>query len=281
MAMKSIEGPLLSDSLGREILGVDLAEPLTDDAFSAIESAFQDNPVLVFRKQSLGAPEYARFANRFGDIRPGVIAKYRHPQAAEISYLSNVNEDGTIDDFGVKRASAWHYDGSFAARPPILAMLYALEIPQIGGGTLFADMYRAYETLPSKLKQQVDTLITVNHFGLGPSGAEYFAATTPEHWAGYAPIKRPLVMRHRLSGRPYLEFCLIHTAGFVGMTHGESWDLLHELAAHSTRDELVYYHQWRAGDVVLWDEHATLHRNAGDFPPEQRRIMLRAMVNEN
>jgi alpha-ketoglutarate-dependent 2,4-dichlorophenoxyacetate dioxygenase len=58
-------------------------------------------------------------------------------------------------------------------------------------------------------------------------------------------------------------------------------DLMHELERHATQDDNVYYHQWRPGDVVIWDEHATMHRNAGDFPPEQRRIMLRAMVNEN
>jgi taurine dioxygenase len=281
MGMQAIEGTLLGDSLGREIVGVDLAKPLAAGIFSAIESTFCRNPVLVFRNQSLDAADYARFANRFGHIRPGVIEKYRHPEAPEISFLTNVGEDGTVDGFGVKRASAWHYDGSFAERPPILAMLYGVEIPDVGGGTMFADMYRAYETLPPNLKRRVEGLITVNHFGLGPSGGDYFASIAPERWAEYAPVRRPLIMRHRLSGRPYLEFCLIHTAGFVGMTHGQGVDLMHELERHATQDDNVYYHQWRPGDVVIWDEHATMHRNAGDFPPEQRRIMLRAMVNEN
>ena len=279
--MQTIEGPLLGDTLGREIVGVDLAKPLAGGIFAAIETAFRGNPVLVFRDQSLEARQFAGFAKRFGPIRPGVIGKYQHPQAPEISYLTNVEKDGTVDEFGVKRAGAWHYDGSFAERPPILAMLHALETPETGGGTLFADMYRAHETLPPNLKRRVEDLITVNHFGLGPSGGDYFAGMTPERWAEYTPVRRPLVMRHRLSGRPYLEFCLIHTAGFAGMTHGEGRDLLCELEAHVTDGENVYYHAWRPGDVVIWDNLATMHRNAGDFPPEQRRVMLRAMVNEN
>jgi taurine dioxygenase len=281
MDVQSIEGPLLGDTLGRQIIGVDLAKPLAGDIFGAIEAAFRDNPVLVFRDQALEVSAYAEFAKRFGPIRPGVNAKYQHPEAPEISYLTNVEENGSVDDFGVKRASAWHYDGSFAERPPILAMLYGLEIPETGGGTLFADMYRAYETLSPTLKRRVEDLVTVNHFGLGPLGYDYVAGMTPERWAEYAPVRRPLVMRHRISARPYLEFCLIHTAGFVGLTHGDGIEILRELEAHVTRDENVYYHQWRPGDVVIWDEHATMHRNAGDFPPEQRRVMLRAMVNEN
>ena len=281
MGANTIEGPLLGDTLGREIVGVDLAKPLAQGTFDAITAAFRDNPVLVFRGQSLEARQYADFAKRFGSIQPGVSAKYQHPDVPEISYLTNVDKDGAIDEFGVRRASAWHYDGSFAERPPILAMLHGLEIPETGGGTLFADMYRAYQSLPARLKQRAEDLITVNHFGLGPAGKDYFDGMTPERWVEYVPVRRPLVMEHRLSGRPYLEFCMIHTAGFVGLTHGEGVELLDELEAHVARDDNVYYHAWRAGDVVIWDEHATMHRNAGDFPPHQRRVMLRAMVNED
>lgn len=265
-------------TLGLEIWGLDLGGALDDAGFGAVERAFAQNPVLVFHDQSLSAPDLARFARRFGSIVPGVIEKYRHPDAPEISFLTNVEADGGVDRFGVERASAWHYDGSFAEAPPICAMLHGVEIPAVGGGTLFADMYRAYETLPSALKARAETLTTVNHFGLGPEGRDYFDGMTPERWAQYRPVHKPLVMPHRLTGRPYLEFCMIHTAGFVGMTHRDGHELLGELLGHATEPANVYYHQWRPGDVVIWDEHATMHRNAGDFPPEQRRIMLRAMV---
>ena len=264
--------------LGRVIEGVDLAA-IDDAGFEAIQAAFRDGPVLVFPDQDLSAPALAAFARRYGRIVPGVLEKYRHPDAPEISYLTNVEADGSIDRFGVERASAWHYDGSFLERPPICAMLHALEVPKTGGGTLFADMYRAYETLPPMLKARAETLTTVNRYGMGPEGADYFDRIAPDDWeARYPPVGKPLVMRHRLSGRPYLEFCMIHTAGFAGVPHGEGRDLLRALLAHATAEENVYYHPWRPGDVVLWDEHATMHRNAGDFPPGEPRVMLRAMV---
>lgn len=264
--------------LGLEVEGFDLSTALSAGQLGAIEKAFRSNPVLVFHDQFLTAPDLARFAGRFGRIVPGVLEKYRHPDAPEISFLTNVEADGSIDRFGVERASAWHYDGSFADAPPICAMLYGIEIPAVGGGTLFADMYRAYETLPAALKARVEHLTTVNHFGLGPEGRDYFDGMTPERWAACKPVHKPLVMRHRLTGRLYLEFCMIHTAGFLGMSHAEGQELLRELLAHATAAENTYYHRWQPGDVVLWDEHATMHRNAGDFPPDQRRIMLRAMV---
>lgn len=266
-------------SLGFEINGADLAASLDAAGFARIKQAFARHPVLVFPGQSLTAPTVAGFARRFGRIVPGVLEKYRHPEAPEISYLSNVEADGSVDRFGVERASAWHYDGSFAEAPPICAMLHALQIPSSGGGTLFADMYRAYETLPAKLKAEAERRITVNRYGLGPEGGDYYDRIAPDRWAElYPPVQRPLVMRHRLTDRPYLEFCMIHTAGFVGVTHADGRQLLQDLLAHATDAANVYYHRWRAGDLVLWDEHATMHRNAGDFPPEQPRVMLRAMV---
>jgi len=268
----------LGAPIGMEALGVDLAKPLSDAAFAEIRAAFAEHPVLAFRDQTLTAPNLAAFAKRFGRIVPGVIEKYRHPDAPEISFLTNVEADGSVDAFGVDRASAWHYDGTFAEPSPRCAMLFGIEIPAVGGGTMFADMRRAYAELPPALRDRADGLETVNHFGLGPEGRDYFDGMTPERWAGYAPVRKPLVRRHAGSGAPYLEFCMIHTAGFVGLTHAEGAELLAELEARATAPENVYYHRWRPGDLVLWDEHATMHRNAGDFPPEQPRVMLRAMV---
>lgn len=268
-----IDARPLTVAFAGECRGVDLSADLSDAAFAGIETLFARHPVLVFRDQALDAAALARFARRFGDIVPGTIPKYRHDEVPEISWLTNVEADGAVDGFGVRRASAWHYDGSFAKTPPICAMLHALEVPAEGGGTLFADMVRAAATLPEVLRHRVGDLETVNHYGLGPEGGDY----RDDH-AAYAPVVKPLVMVHPRTGRPRLEFCMIHTAGFVGLDEQEGRALLSELLAHATADDNVYYHRWRPGDLVLWDEHATLHRNAGDFAPEARRVMLRAMV---
>ena len=278
MAGHDLHTTPLGSPIGLEVRDIDLSGDLSPKALTAIKSLFADNPVLVFRDQELDAAAIARFAHAFGDIIPGVIEKYRHPDVPEVSFLTNVEADGSIDAFGVRRASDWHYDGSFAAQPPDCAMLYGVRIPNEGGGTLFADMRTAWSTLPPTLRRRVEGLETVNHFGLGPAGRAYFDGMTPDRWSSYAPIRRPLVMPHPTTGRLLLKFCMIHTAGFSGMTHRDGVLLMTELLEHATSPACAYYHAWRPGDLVLWDEHATMHRNAGDFPPVQHRVMLRAMV---
>jgi len=261
-----------------EVTGIDLTAPLAESDRSDLLGLFGLKPVLVFRDQSLSGPALAAFARTFGRIIPGVEEKYRHPETPEISFLTNVEKDGGVDKFGVERASAWHYDGGFAETPPAAAMLHALQIPKEGGGTLFADMVGAYAALPADLKRAIDGLVTVNHFGLGPEGRDYYDKLAPERWAEYKPVRRPLVLNRPADGAPYLEFCMIHTAGFVGVPHAEGYELLQRLCDHATGEAHRYYHPWRPGDVVLWDEHQTMHRNAADFPPDQPRVMMRAMV---
>ena len=268
----------LTHPMAAEVCGLDVSADLAPEVFDAIEDAFSRHSVLVFRKHALEAAALVRFARRFGRIAPDTIAKYGHPQAPEISYLTNVEADGGIDEFGVRRALAWHYDGSFAATPPISAMLHALEVPATGGGTLFADIVGAAAAMPADLASRVAGLETVNHFGLGPEGRDYCNGLAPEAWAAYRPERKPLLMRHPATERELLEFCMIHTAGFTSLSHQEGAALLAELLAHATSEEHFYYHHWRPGDLVLWDEHAIMHRNAADFPPGERRVMLRAMV---
>lgn len=183
MADLTLQTNPLGAPIGLEVLDVNLADDLDDATLAAIRSVFNENPVLIFRNQNLDAEAIARFARTFGPIVPGVIEKYRHPDAPDFSYLTNVESDGSIDAFGVRRASAWHYDGSFAEHPPDCAMLYGVNIPSDGGGTLFADMHTAFQTLPQDLRARVQHLETINHFGLGPEGQDYFDGMSPDRWS--------------------------------------------------------------------------------------------------
>jgi alpha-ketoglutarate-dependent taurine dioxygenase len=106
--------------------------------------------VLVFRDQDLGAPELAAFGRRFGSPRPHALIKYRHADCPEVSWLTNVEETGKIDWYGVKRATDWHTDSTFEDTLPLLAVLHAKEVPSEKGGTMFADMRAAYEALPGQ-----------------------------------------------------------------------------------------------------------------------------------
>src|SRR2546428_5917749 len=120
----------LGAALGTEVLGIDLAKPLEAGTFAGIQAAFAEHPVLVFRDQDLGAPELAAFGRRFGAPRPHALTKYRHAHCPEVSWLTNVEETGKIDWYGVKRATAWHTDSTFEDALPLLAMLHAKEVPR-------------------------------------------------------------------------------------------------------------------------------------------------------
>jgi taurine dioxygenase len=269
--------PLGTGTLGTEAVGVDLSVPLDDGALRWIEAAFAQHPVLVFRGQRLGAAQLDAYARRFGTPRRHVLERYRHHEIPEISYITNVDAQGNIDPFGVKRATKWHADATYEATLPRLAMLHALEVPAAGGGTLFADMAAAYEALPAALKAGIEGRTGLHRFNAGPAGGAAI-------YAGQAlgePLveqRHPAVLRHPASGRSILFVNPSHTIGFEGMEAGQGWKLVEALSAHAIEDRFVYYHKWQVGDLLMWDELATMHRGAGDSRPSERRVMMRSIV---
>jgi taurine dioxygenase len=270
----------LGETLGTEALGIDLAH-LDDETFTWIGRAFAEHPVLVFREQKLNAGDIATFGRRFGIPRKHALMKYRHHDYPEVSWLTNVEEDGKIDWYGVKRATDWHTDAIYEPELPLLAMLHALEVPSTKGGTMFADMRAAYDTLPAATKERLAGLVGLHGRSSGPTGEKLYGADKGATEKEYSELARPAVINHPLTGRRILFVNPMHTHGFVGMSREEAWPLIEELAAHSTQARNVYYHSWRVGDLVIWDERATMHRGAGDYHPGERRIMLRTIVYES
>jgi taurine dioxygenase len=278
----------LGEALGTEVEGIDLAQPLDDARFAWIAEAFAAHPVLVFRGQRLGAAEIAAFGRRFGAPRRHALIPYRHAEHPEVSWLRNVDEDGNIDWYGVKRATDWHTDSTYEEELPLLAMLYALEVPAAKGGTLFADMCAAYAALPAAMQQRLAGLTGLHSRTKGPVGRRLYrpeedALMAAKSYADkdYVEERRPAVIAHPVTGRPILFVNPMHTHGFDGMERDEAWQLIEELAAHATQERFVYYHSWRVGDLLIWDERATMHRGAGDSAPAERRVMLRTIVYPN
>ena len=272
----------LGEALGTEAVGIDLSA-LDDDMFAWVERSFAEHPVLVFRDQTLGAAELAAFGRRFGTPRKHSLVAYRHPDHPEVSWLRNVDETGNIDWYGVKRATDWHTDATYEERLPLLAMLHALEIPSAKGGTMFADMRAAYDALPEAMKQRLAGLIGLHGRTDGPVGVKLYTLEEGERMTDkrYPEQRRPAVIAHPVTGRPILFVNPMHTHGFVGMEREAAWELIEELAAHATQQRFVYYHNWRVGDLLMWDERATMHRGAGDSRPDERRVMLRTIVYPN
>jgi taurine dioxygenase len=269
----------LGNALGTEALGIDLSKPLDDETFVWIEQAFAEHPVLVFRDQDLGPGELAVFGRRFGTPKIHSLVDYRHAEFPEVSWLTNVDKDGSIDWFGVKRATDWHTDSPYEEVPPRLAILHAREVPSSKGGTMFADMRAAYDALDEAMKRRLTNLVGLHGRHDGPAGVRLYAGDPEQNLDRDYPEKaRPAVVRHQVTGRPILFVNPLHTHGFQGMVKDEAWRLIEELADHSTQDRFTYYHQWRVGDLLMWDEQATMHRGAGDYQPEERRVMLRTII---
>jgi taurine dioxygenase len=269
----------IGDALGTEIAGVDLAH-LSDVDFAAIDEVFRDHPVLVFRHQKLSAGALAAFGARFGKPMPHVLVQYRHPDHPDVSFITNVAKDGGIDNFGVKRASTWHADETYDAKLPRLAVLHAVEVPAEKGGTMFADMCAAYDALSPAMKDRLATLTGRHGYTSGPDSIRLYGEDYVRNRnQGRSEQLHPAVRRHPVNGRNVLFVNPTHCHGFVGMDDGEAIPLIEELRDHATQDRFVYYHAWRVGDVVMWDEIATQHRGASDARPEERRIMLRTIVH--
>ena len=270
----------LGKALGTEAVGIDLARQTDDATIAWIDRAFAEHPVLVFRDQRLDAAALAAFGACFGEPQIHILEQYRHPDEPRVSYITNVAKDGGIDRFGVKRASSWHTDETYEDALPRLAILHAVEVPAEKGGTIFADMRAAYDALPAATKQRLEGLVALHGHTDGPDARKLYGEDYVRKAGAQRPERRhPAIRRHPVTGRAVLFVNPTHTHGFEGMEHEEAIRLIEELRDHATQDRFVYYHAWRVGDVVMWDEIATMHRGAGDSRPEERRIMIRTIVH--
>jgi taurine dioxygenase len=270
----------LGRALGTEVVGVDVSKKIEPGTLAWLERAFAEHPVLVFRDQRLDADELAAFGAQFGQPQPHILEQYRHEDRTDVSYITNVDRNGGVDRFGVIRASTWHTDETYEDKLPRLAILHALEVPSAGGGTMFADMRAAHDALSPAMRQRLEGLVGLHGRTDGPDarklyGEAYVSASNKAR----SERRHPAIKKHPVTGRPVLFVNPTHTHGFEGMTREDGVKLVEELRDHATQERFVYYHSWRVGDVLMWDEIATMHRGAADARPEERRVMLRTIVH--
>ena len=268
-----------SPRLGAEIGGVDL-RAIDDAAFATIHRAWIDHQVLLFRGQTLSDADLIAFSRRFGDLDHAPIQENGQRIAngmPEIYVVSNVIENGVaIGSLGHGEA-VWHTDMSYLRAPPKASMLYALEIPPTGGDTSFVDMYAAFDALPERLRSRVMRL-RVKHDGTYNSGGYVRQGVTPADDPREAPgTLHPLVCTHPESGRRMLYLGRRRMAWLEGFGLAESDALLDEIWVFATQKRFVWTHQWRVGDLVLWDNRCTMHRR-DPFDASTRRIMHRTQV---
>ena len=274
MQYQHIEVRPIAGSLGAEIHGVDLAS-LDDEVFAEIHAAWLQHLVVFFRDQDISPEQQLALALRFGDIHfhPYMRGMNEHPEILEI-----VKEPSDPRTFG----SVWHTDQMFNPQPAKATMLYAKETPSVGGDTMFANMYDAYNNLSDGMRAMIGDLKTFNvgdkfkHNG-GKSRAERYGqgSTMGEKVKdpGNVPTEstHPLVRTHPETGRKAL-YIGSHTQGLDGFSDDEAEPVLGLLREHATRPEFTCRFRWQVGSMALWDNRCVQHRALADYPNERRRM---------
>lgn len=269
----------LSYPLGAEIRDIDVRAPMSESQFGEIYQAFLDHCVLLFRDQNITSEEHIAFSRRFGELDPhDAFPSDRHPQYPQLMVVTNDRQPDGTESVSRYAGRRWHSDMSQTLRPAAGSLLRSWRVPDVGGDTMFANMYLAYETLSAGMKKLLDGLHAVHVAGSRKLGA---GAADKAHAAEQArispPVAHPVVRVHPETGRKCL-FLGEKVRYFEGMTEEESKPLVDYLNGHAARPEFVYRHQWRAHDIVLWDNRCTLHMALGDFDPTQSRYMERSTV---
>jgi taurine dioxygenase len=266
--------------IGVEILGVDLWRPITPSVFQEISKAFRAHCVIVLRGQSLTAAHQVIFARRFGSLGSADDINAGGSRDQAISFLiSNVRENGTVIGGLPKGEMLFHSDQCYLENPCSATLLYAIAVPSQGGEMIFANMYRAYETLPMDLSVAIEGRRALNVFRLDEtsghrqSAMDRFGVVPP----GASCSAHPMVRIHPVTGRRSLYVNRGMTLCVEGMDRAESDDLLLRLFDHQEQAEFQYAHKWRVGDLVMWDNLCTIQARTV-FPSDERRILRRVAV---
>jgi taurine dioxygenase len=263
----------LSGALGAEILGLDLAQDISEATVAAIRAAWLEHLVIFFRAQTLTPAQFLDVAGRFGEPveYPFVKGLEGFPQITPVIKLEHEK---------INFGGLWHSDTAYLASPPMATMLIARETPPRGGDTLFANMYLAYETLSDGMKRLLDGLVAVN------SSAKADTTRTREDRikdSGKAEAKKeyvaehPVVRTHPETGRKALYINGGHTLRFNDMSVEESGPLLNYLFQHAVRPQFTCRFRWEPGSIALWDNRCTQHNPVNDYHGH-RRVMHRVTL---
>ena len=245
-------------ALGAQVLGVDLSRPLVEGQLRAIHQAFLEHLVLVFPGQTLTAAEQVAFCRRFGRIQYQVMDHLHAEGVPEIYLLSNVDDAGNTTGRHTDEASlVWHTDAAWKEEPAMATFLYAIEVPEAGGDTWFANMYAGYESLDRDLQRTLAGMTVASDLAF----ARHKWHMSEEQIAKVSnPAEHPVVRTHPESGRRCI-YLGEHASQISGLSYDEGHRLLEEVNAAVTQPEFVYRDHWRAKDLVMWTTAAFCTRS--------------------
>ena len=266
----------LAEHVGAEVTGIDLRAPVDAETRRRLNEAVVANVALVIRDQDFTPEQYLAAVALFGEPMEQHFTQYALPGCPLVHEVSNRHQDKSGKR--VMHGAGWHTDHTNHARPPKYTCLYAVALPSSGGDTAVVNMRAGYEALPDAIRDRIQAMKTVNVFQ-GSASARYSgqsadaqAERKPE------PVLQPLVRTNPDNGRKALYFHPVKTENIVGMDAAASQALLNDLLERSVRPEFIYRHQWRKGDMLLWDNRAAMHRAYFDYDPAEYRLLYRVLV---
>ncbi len=268
----------LSYALGAEVTGVDLRDPLDADTVAHIRRAWLEHQVLVFPGQDLTPEQQLRFSACFAKLEEYPLVHYRLPGYPEIFLLSNRDSGGKPSETR-NAARHWHSDLSFTNKPAMGSILRCIEIPDVGGTTMWANQTMAYDRLSPTFQKVIEPLTAVHELFSKTKDLKNLDQGKVRDMKKANPrVAQPMVRVHDETGRKALYVSVAVTTEIVGMQQEESDAILEFLFAHQVQPQFTYRHVWRPNDIVMWDNRCTLHQAVADNDHQQARIMHRTSL---
>jgi taurine dioxygenase len=263
--------------LGARIEGLDRGCANQPETAALLNRALAEHLLVVVPGERMAPCETLAFARAFGTPRTQLLRYKRSGDVPEVSVMvSTLMADGTTDKTAI-RAEDWHTDDSYFAVPAKATLLHGMEIPSRGGATWFCNMHSVYEALPETLRRRLDGMRAIHGYDT-PRARNRPSARTPQEIAETPDVEHPLVRTHPETGRKALYLNPNRLDRIVGLERAESDALLDELADEARKPQHHFGHVWKVGDIVIWDNRATMHRVMIDYPQGESRIMQRVLI---
>jgi taurine dioxygenase len=265
----------LTGHTGAEVRGVDLREPLDDATRADLNRAFVTHHVLVIRDQEFAPPQFKVAAQVFGELQQHNKKEHHVPGHPDVYYVSN---DEIVGGRRIIPGETFHTDHSNHPAPPKATTLYAVQLPTRGGDTQYVNMHLAYDDLPDEMKQRIEKLkalhVYLSKYSPRPLGhiSEGSLREIPP------PAIQPLVHTHQDNQRKALYLNPVRMESISGMEDNDALALISQLMAHATQKKYEYRHQWRPGDMLIWDNRSVMHQANADYDMNQRRYLWRLML---
>ncbi len=259
---------------GADVAGADPSTPLSADDFAAIKQALLDHRVIVLSDLPEDFDWLLDLTRRFGPLVPHILDQYHHPETPDCSVIRSNHGDALSRTTAKPAGAYWHADLTYDANPSDATFLYSVQIPPKGGDTLFADMIRAYETLPAATRHRIDGMTAIHRYGW--NGGAAMTSLNAAQQAAHPDVEHPVVRTHAETGRKALFVNPGFTVRIVGLEQSESDALLGELIEHSLKPEFRYRHVWRKGQLVGMDNRASMHCATSDYT--EPRTLFRFIV---